>query len=396
MLNTLQILEQFDSLTRRISALEGIEVPTVGGGGGAIGGTIAATQVAYGTAADTIGGEAAFTYDAATNTLTVDNVVINGIGGPVLAYPNAADQFTALANAAGYLYNDGAGALSYVAAPAFPAHNLLSATHTDTAANAATRGSLIYGDATPAWNELTLGGISGSVLTRDANDVLWSAGALAFAGAFTLTIPATGTALLRTANVVAGRVLFGSDANTADAEDALFWDGANNRLGIGITTPDEELHVYQATGSTQIHVETGDTNVVAMRLTNSEGDWAVRCDDGALRFYNQGAALTRALLNSVGDMGIGETSPVAQLHVYQSSSTGAQPVLYLRQSDVSEEAIYFHGTSSSVTADQTLIKSGDFPTAGALLGWLKIVIQDSRAGGIGTVDAWLPFYAVPS
>lgn len=43
-------------------------------GAGTIGGTIAATQVAYGSGADEIAGEAAFVYDATTNTLTVDNL----------------------------------------------------------------------------------------------------------------------------------------------------------------------------------------------------------------------------------------------------------------------------------------------------------------------------------
>jgi hypothetical protein len=77
------------------------------------------------------------------------------------------------------------------------AHNLLSAIHGDTTTAAAVRGDLVTAQgATPAWARLALGGIVGSVLTRDATDVAWSAGALAFAGAYTLTVPATGTVLL--------------------------------------------------------------------------------------------------------------------------------------------------------------------------------------------------------
>ena len=52
-------------------------------------------------------------------------------------------------------------------------HNLLSLTHGDTVANAVTRGSLIYGNSTPAWDELTIGA-SGRVLTSDGTDVAWS------------------------------------------------------------------------------------------------------------------------------------------------------------------------------------------------------------------------------
>jgi hypothetical protein len=42
-----------------------------GGGGGTIGGTVAATEVAFGTAADTVGGSASFTYNSTTQDLTV-------------------------------------------------------------------------------------------------------------------------------------------------------------------------------------------------------------------------------------------------------------------------------------------------------------------------------------
>ena len=115
------------------------------------------------------------------------------------------------------------------------AHNLLSASHGDTTVQAATRGSLIYGDATPTWNELVLGGITGSVLTRNATDVIWSTGALSFAGAYTLTIPASGAAVLRDAvtSLTAGRIPFSTDGNTVGDDGELFWDNANKRLGIG-------------------------------------------------------------------------------------------------------------------------------------------------------------------
>lgn len=52
------------------------------------------------------------------------------------------------------------------------AHDLLSATHGDTAANDATRGSLIYANDSDEWDELTHPGI-GYALTTDANDVAW-------------------------------------------------------------------------------------------------------------------------------------------------------------------------------------------------------------------------------
>jgi hypothetical protein len=54
-----------------------INTAVSGGSGGVIGGSIQLNQVAYGTGVDTIGGENVFTYDPATNTLTVDNLKTN-------------------------------------------------------------------------------------------------------------------------------------------------------------------------------------------------------------------------------------------------------------------------------------------------------------------------------
>jgi hypothetical protein len=56
-------------------------------------------------------------------------------------------------------------------------HTMLSATHTDTVVNAVTRGSLIYGNATPAWDELVIG-TSGKILTSDGTDASWQAPAV--------------------------------------------------------------------------------------------------------------------------------------------------------------------------------------------------------------------------
>jgi len=48
------------------------------------------------------------------------------------------------------------------------------AVHTDTIAQAVTRGSIIFGNFTPDWDELTIGA-AGTVLTSDGVDVAWAA-----------------------------------------------------------------------------------------------------------------------------------------------------------------------------------------------------------------------------
>lgn len=166
---------------------------------------------------------------------TLTGLTLSGLTASTVIYSNAAKAITSLANAAGYLTNNGAGALSWSATATPTAHNLLSASHGDTTVQAVSRGSVITGQgAVPTWNELVIGGLgAGSVLTRDANEVLWSAGALSFAGAFTLTIPATGTAVLGGGSGAATRVAYWSDANTLTSDAGFTYTAATDSVNAG-------------------------------------------------------------------------------------------------------------------------------------------------------------------
>lgn len=77
------------------------------------------------------------------------------------------------ANAAGALNNDGAGTLSW-SAPTPAAHDILSTQHGDTLAAVVLQGSLIVGNSTPAWSELTIGGAN-TILGSDGTDATWQA-----------------------------------------------------------------------------------------------------------------------------------------------------------------------------------------------------------------------------
>jgi len=59
----------------------------------------------------------------------------------------------------------------------------------------------------------------------------------------------------------------------------------------------------------------------------------------------------------------------------QSSSSGAQPVLYLDQADVSEEFIHFVGTAAAATLTQSIVAEADVTTA-TRQGFLKTYVQD--------------------
>lgn len=80
-----------------------------------------------------------------------------------------------------YLKSDGSGNLSWGTPSGGSSHALLDgSTHTDTVAQTVSRGSIIYGNSTPKWDELTVGS-SGTVLKSDGTDVSWGVPSLSTA-----------------------------------------------------------------------------------------------------------------------------------------------------------------------------------------------------------------------
>ena len=120
-------------------------------------------------------------------------------------------------------------------------------------------------------------------------------------------------------------------------------------------------------------------------ITNSTG--------GTRGYLNVGDLM---VIDVNGDVMIGGTAPAASLHVDQSSTTGAKPVITLDQADIDEDYFKFIGTSDT-TVDRALVDAADFTTPGAIVGWLKINIQDDQATNpITDGDYYLPFYAAPT
>lgn len=105
-------------------------------------------------------------------------------------------------------------------------HNLLSATHGDTLASAVSRGSLIYGNSTPAYAELNHPGAANRLLrTPDANDVSWSDWALVGTAAQTYTLPGA-TASIPGGSGAANQVAYWTGANSLAGDNDFLFDGS--------------------------------------------------------------------------------------------------------------------------------------------------------------------------
>jgi hypothetical protein len=179
-----------------------------------------------------------------------------------------------------------------LASPATP-HAILSATHTGTLPAALVRGDILYANATPLLARLPLGGISGSVVTRDATDVLWSAFALAGTAGQTYTFPAVGgtAALLNATNVFSAtqtiaaglivavkRLVVGDSPYTALATDeVLFADTDGGAITVNLPAGVAGTHYKIINCGTSGNAVTVDGNGAekvygALTQTLSDGD----------------------------------------------------------------------------------------------------------------------------
>ena len=143
----------------------------------------------------------------------------------------------------------------------------------------------------------------------------------------------------------------------------VYFEGGN--VGIGTTSPYSELSLVGASPELSILSNTAGDNDPSLFLSASTFEtsqglklWHDRnvgasyidslfdnvAGDIYIRTKTAGTPVDALFIESIGNVGIGTTGPAAQLHVDQSSTTIAIPVLILDQADDSEEMIEFVGT----------------------------------------------------
>jgi len=199
----------------------------------------------------------------------------------------------------------------------------------------------------------------------------------------------TGTAVFEVLTVGGG---YGSTGVTISSVGAISADGAVT-FGSTLTTGSTAGFMDTPAVSTHYPITIGSEADTAggLQITSvSVARWAIVKDNTAETGSNVGADLRiianddagNQLINPVifarradGYIGIGTSSLTGKLHIDQSSTTGAAPVILFDQADISEEFIRFIGTAAAATLTQSLVAEADVTTA-TRAGFVKVYIQD--------------------
>jgi hypothetical protein len=238
----------------------------------------------------------------------------------------------------------------------------------------------------------------------------------------------------------AARVTFDSTGNSVDLYSAadlrLFsdagvtqvglWDGATGNIllddGAGDSpqiqfiggTNDDTILLYLldnpgGAGDSDLVIQladtSGDSKVIVRNSTPADvielwSNGNIQLDADGARIANTGGvtlefdATNNWLEITGGYVGLGTTTPIGMLHIDQSSTTGARPVVTMDQADLDCEYLRLIGTAASPQTGYALVSAGDYLES-AVQGWFKIYIQDD---GDRITDGyyWVPFHAEPS
>lgn len=183
-------------------------------------------------------------------------------------------------------------------------------------------------------------------------------------GAYTLTLPASGTAaLLATSNVFTNDQSIG---NGTGGYDLIINGAAGETRNLTFQTAGVSRWFLTHTAD----AESGSNAGSNLRIL-------ARSDAGAA------IATSISITRSTGRVAVGTTSDLGQLTIDQSSTTAAIPTLSLDQADISEGFIDYIGTSAA-------------SAAGPISSWTVATIAGYVRCEINGVAYWMPYYNAPT
>ena len=185
-----------------------------------------------------------------------------------------------------------------------------------------------------------------------------------------------------------------------------FFDGSSGNVGIGTTSPARTLHVSSAgTEGTQVQIN-GTSDSAGIKFIPASGDnWEVQANTSNQWFvYNRTDSAYRLLIDSVGNVGIGTTSPSATLTVSKAASNymfdlenASEPLFRLRtynsgSANGSATPAFIYGLHYGTTENAAIRfyrgggGTGGFLTFTTSDGTEKMRIDANGALGIGTTS----------
>ena len=213
----------------------------------------------------------------------------------------------------------------------------------------------------------SIGIVGGSSGMTFSNSPITSSGTMTMSG--TLVVGSGGTGLT---TLAAGRIPFGAGTSPLASTDNLFYDSANNFLGVLNSTPQNVLHVGNgSTGLNNLAVfESGDSiariSFKDSATTNRSSVGVGAMGDNMRLWSNDG---TSAILDSnrnfsvAGSVRIGNTgTPVAPLHINATTSqvgflTSTQPNAYFEFFDSTTSGLNY--VNVGATGDNLTFKSNN-------------------------------------
>ncbi len=268
--------------------------------------------------------------------------------------------------------NIGETALEFVAPAVVLAHNILSPTHSDAATVAVARGALIYGDATPEWDRLVVGGAD-TFLRTDGTDVAWSA--------ITLGTNTTGnyvTSLVAGTAIDVGAAGEGATPTVAwDSTEvnATTWgDGtqASNVWDFNLTAGDPSITFGNATIGLSTNLDLNSNTITKVGNAGSQllaNAWTMTsANTQILSLTTTGAAASTYINSTIPAAGTG----VAYLRFIQGAGSG--------DADNQKYTIYYEGNLGLFRLQSESV--GPVSTAGVIIEIADDTNDVKFAGGI--------------